>query len=55
LKEGDIVEEFGNKLLTDFKSLQDAVSDTMPGERVRLLINRNGRTRVIVVEIGRAG
>lgn len=55
LKEGDIVEEFGDTRLTDFKSLQDAVSDTMPGERVRLLINRDGRTRVIVVEIGRAG
>lgn len=55
LREGDIVEEFGDKLLTDFKSLQDAVADTMPGERVRLLVNRDGRTRVVVVEIGRAG
>lgn len=55
LKEGDIVEEFGDKLITNFQSLQEAVADTMPGERVRLLINRNGRTRVIVVEIGRAG
>lgn len=55
LQEGDIVEEFGDKLLTDFKSLQDAVADTMPGERVRLLINRNGKTRIVVVEIGRAG
>ena len=27
----------------------------MPGERVRLLINRNGKTRIVVVEIGRAG
>ena len=24
----------------------------MPGERVRLLINRNGKTRIVVVEIG---
>ncbi len=55
LKVGDVIEEFGSKLLTDFKSLQQAVADTMPGERVRMLINRDGRTRVIVVEIGRAG
>ena len=55
LREGDIVEEFGDRLLTDFKSLQEAVADTMPGERVRLLVNREGRTRVVVVEIGRAG
>lgn len=54
-KEGDIVEEFGGKLLSDFKSLQEAVADTMPGERVRVLVNRNGKTRVLVVEIGRAG
>lgn len=54
LKPGDVIEEFGDKLITDFKSLQAAVDDTMPGERVRLLVNRDGKTRILVVEIGRA-
>ena len=56
LQEGDIVEEFGDKLWTDFKSL--------PVTRLRIQclvneyvywINRNGKTRIVVVEIGRAG
>jgi S1-C subfamily serine protease len=54
LQAGDVIEEFGDKLITNFESLQAAVADTMPGERVRLLVSREGTTRIIVVEIGRA-
>ncbi len=51
---GDIIEEFGDKSINDFESLREAVADTMPGERVRVLINREGKRRMLNVEIGRA-
>ncbi len=50
---GDVIEEFGEKAISDFASLKAAVSDTMPGERVRVLINREGQRRIVNVEIGR--
>jgi len=50
---GDIVEEFGEVIVTDFKSLRDAVADTMPGERLPCWVRR-GENRVrLSVEIGR--
>lgn len=54
IQAGDVVEEFGEKLISDFESLTAAVADTMPGERVRVLVNRDGDRLFVTVEIGRA-
>lgn len=50
---GDVVETFGDVTVTDFQSLRDAVSDTMPGERVICWIRRDDKRMRLVVEIGR--
>jgi len=50
----DIIEQFGDVVITDFESLKRAVSDTMPGERVKLWVNRGGSRIALNVEIGRA-
>jgi S1-C subfamily serine protease len=52
---GDVVVRFGEKKITDFQSLIDAVAETMPGERVPILVERDQQTVKIVIEIGRSG
>lgn len=54
MEEGDVVERFGDVQITDFESLKSAVSDTMPGERVKVWVRREGRLIPVVVEIGRS-
>ncbi len=51
---GDIVEQFGEVPISDFKSLTVAVADTMPGERVPCWVIRGGARVRLVVEVGRA-
>lgn len=51
---GDVVVRFGKKRITSFQSLKDAVADTMPGERVRIVVRRNDLPFDLVVEIGRS-
>ena len=53
MKPGDIVEQFGDVVLSDFASLKAAVADTMPGERIRVWVNRGGKRFELKVEIGR--
>ena len=53
LMPGDIVEQFGDVVISDFRSLKRAVADTMPGERVDVWVNRGGQRYNIRVEIGR--
>ncbi len=53
-RENDVVEEFGDAMITDFDSLKRAVADTMPGERVVVWISRSGQRMKLFVEIGRA-
>jgi len=53
IKQGDVVEQFGDVTITDFQSLRDAVSDTMPGERLSCWIRRDEQRIRINVEIGR--
>ena len=55
IKVGDVIIEFGEKIITDFQSLKDAVADTMPGERVAVLLRRENATLRKVIEIGRSG
>lgn len=54
LRAGDVIERFGKKTILDFQSLRAAVADTMPGERVELWVRRDGTSRTVRVEIGRA-
>ena len=55
IKVGDTIVQFGDVTISDFKSLQGAVSQTMPGERVPVLLTRKtGSTHRVIVEIGRA-
>ncbi|MCM2374783.1 S1C family serine protease [Aporhodopirellula aestuarii] len=54
IQAGDVVERFGDVQITDFESLKSAVADTMPGERVKVWVRREGRLIQVVVEIGRA-
>ena len=54
MRPGDIVVRFGRKQVTDFESLIDAVADTMPGERVRIVVLRADLRVDLLVEIGRS-
>ena len=53
IQPGDIVEKFNGADIRNFAELKQAVSDTMPGERVRLKINRDGDRFMVTLEIGR--
>jgi S1-C subfamily serine protease len=55
IREGDVVEDFGDIAITNFKSLQAAVSDTMPGERLTVMVRRGEQRIRLLVEIGRSG
>lgn len=54
LRPEDVVVRFGETEITDFESLRSAVADTMPGERLSLLIRREDERLRVDVEIGRA-
>ncbi|MGI9466637.1 MAG: S1C family serine protease [Rubripirellula sp.] len=53
IQEGDIIKEFGDRKITDFQSLKEAVAETMPGENVRVRGQRDGRPVFFRVVIGR--
>ena len=54
IEPGDIIDQFGEKTVTDFESLKKAVADTMPGERVNIWVTRGGTVMRLTVDIGRA-
>lgn len=54
IEKGDVIERFGDVPITNFESLKNAVSDTMPGERIKVWLRREGSLVQVVVEIGRA-
>ncbi|MFK8114208.1 MAG: S1C family serine protease [Rubripirellula sp.] len=54
IKPDDIIEQFGDVGISDFDSLKRAVADTMPGEHVRVWVNRDGNRIRLKVEVGRA-
>jgi S1-C subfamily serine protease len=54
IEPGDVIERFGDVQVAGFESLKTAVSDTMPGERVKVWVRREGRLIQVIVEIGRA-
>ncbi len=54
IRSGDVIEQFGDVQIVNFNSLKAAVADTMPGERVEVWVNRQGKRILFIVEIGRA-
>lgn len=54
IKVADVIVEFGEDEVTDFNSLREAVAQTMPGERVRLWVLRDGTRLGLTLEVGRA-
>ena len=53
IEQGDIIKKFGDRKITDFQSLKDAVAETMPGENVRVQALREGSIVFFRVVIGR--
>ena len=53
IKTGDSIDQFGDVVINNFEDLKEAVSDTMPGERVAVWISRNGNSFKRTIEIGR--
>jgi S1-C subfamily serine protease len=53
IRQGDIIEEFGDVMTPDFQALRKAVSETMPGERLSCWVKRGEQRFRVTVEIGR--
>ncbi len=49
LEVGDIVLKFGDKEITDFKSLIDAVQETQPKDRVKITVQRGEETKELTI------
>ncbi len=54
LKSDDVITQFGEVKIADFESLKTAVADTMPGERLKIIVRRDGIEREFDIEVGRA-
>jgi serine protease Do len=53
LKEGDVVIRFGDKEITDFSSLKEAVDDHNPGDKVTAKVKRGEEELEVTVTLGR--
>jgi serine protease Do len=51
---GDIIIQFGDQQIKDFDALKRAVEDTMPGEHITVVVDREGERRRLKLEVGRA-
>ncbi len=52
LQDGDVIIQFKGRDLDDHKALTKAVGSTSPGEKVEVVVLRNGRKKTIEVELG---
>lgn len=52
LREGDVIVRYNNRLVDDAADLTDLVRSSSPGQRVTLLVHRNGSNRTIHVTLG---
>jgi S1-C subfamily serine protease len=55
IKVGDVVKQFNGKEVSTFEDLQDAVSETRPGQVVKVVVERDGETKELEVRIERRG
>jgi hypothetical protein len=53
LKANDLVVEFGGKAVTDLQSYSDALNAHKPGDKVRIVVVRNGERVSVTVTLGR--
>jgi serine protease Do len=53
VKPGDVIVEFAGKPVTDFASLQTHVSDSQPGDKVKLKIRRGQETVELELVVGK--
>lgn len=53
MKEGDIVIRFGDKAITDFPSLKEALEDHNPGEKVTAKVKRGEEELEVTITLGR--
>lgn len=53
IKQGDIIEKFGDTVPTDLHMFVDEVGKQKPGEKVTLLITRDGKEVKLTVTIGK--
>lgn len=55
LAAGDVIVEFGGRLVTNLYDFSDALYSHKPGDAVSLTFVRNGEKRQVTVELGRRG
>ena len=53
LEDGDVILEFNGKTISDNGDLTKAVRATSPGEEVKVVVLRNGKTKSIKIEVGK--
>jgi len=53
IQRGDVIQQFGETVISDFESLKQAVAQTMPGKRIVIRITRGDESKRLVVQIGR--
>lgn len=52
IQEGDIITRVGSRNIDEGTSLSSALGSYVPGDDVRLTVNRNGETKTITVKLG---
>ena len=52
LRDDDVIIEFNNQKITDSEDLVDAIQDANPGDRVRVVVVRDGDKEAFTVELG---
>ncbi len=52
LQDGDVILEFDGQAIADAEDLTDAVGNTEPGDKVKLLVLRDGKREKVKVEVG---
>lgn len=55
LRAGDVVVEFGGRTVTDLRSYAEALYEHEPGDRVDVVVLRDGRRVRLTVKLGRRG
>jgi len=52
LESGDIITEYDGQPVTDMQKLRERVAETRPGQKVKLRVFRDGKTRTVRLKIG---
>ena len=55
LKAGDVIVEFGGKLVKDLYQYSDALYSHKPGDEVSVVVLRSGQRVTLMVKLGKRG